>query len=157
MQFNWAAALMGMMKRSAEWIFTCVSGIVRRAEKPCVAGIQSPQRSSPSKIARNRRKTRPNFDRRNTKMEPVFPSKRWIMIISYFRRCRSVVWKYSKGYWTRLGMGHAMYGRSIWFSCTSQHNFGMDRSNTAVYACNEVIDKPQAIQPMQAFTTKADG
>ena len=34
--------------------------------------IQSPQRSLPSKIARNSRKTRPNFQRRNTKMETSF-------------------------------------------------------------------------------------
>lgn len=82
-----------MMKKSAEWVFTCVPGFVRRAEEPCEAGIQYPHQSSPFKIARNKRKTRPDFKRRETKMEPVsFQNDRlWSSLC--FRRCRSVVWK----------------------------------------------------------------
>jgi len=55
--------------------------------------IQSPQRSLPSKIARNSRKTRPNFQRRQ-KWKPVsFQTMHSDHPLLYLRRCRSVVWK----------------------------------------------------------------
>ena len=38
-----------------------------------------------------------------------------------------------------------------WLSCASQHGFGLDRSNTVVYACNKFIAKQQTLQPARIY------